>query len=93
MPDIQWRVWWIPQIPMPPFLYDVPSLEAGVMLCDALAKYDLFQLEYHVKPDYANVGGMSWMHPELTTGEWWDFDPADEFDMEELHGMLAGVDQ
>jgi Superinfection exclusion gene product 17 len=34
---IELRVWWIPQVPMSPFIYPVPTLEAAQMLCDALA--------------------------------------------------------
>jgi len=52
------RVWWIPQVPMEPFFYPVESPEEGAALCDALAKYDMFQYENNVKPDYCNVGGL-----------------------------------
>ncbi len=52
------RVWWIPQIPMKPFYYPVETPEEGAILCDALAKYDLFQFDHRIKPDYANVGGL-----------------------------------
>lgn len=81
---IEYRVWWIPQIPMEPFEYPVPDIDTGALLCDALAKYDLFQFENKVKPDYCNTGGMSWRHPERTDGEWYDFDPRDETDLEEV---------
>ena len=40
---VELRVWWIPQVPMPPFVYPVPTLQAAKMLCEALAQYDLFQ--------------------------------------------------
>ena len=60
------RVWWIPQIPMKPCHFPVKSLEDGVFLMDALAKYDLFQFENRVKPDYCNTGGIEiWEN-----GEW-----------------------
>lgn len=70
------KVWWIPQVPGKPFEVPVKSLSRGRFLLDTLAEYDLFQLEHHIKPDYANVGGlmifdenewMDWEHPE--TGE------------------------
>jgi hypothetical protein len=70
----RWRVYWVPQIPMRPFHYEVPDYRAGVMLEDALGKYDLFQFENNVKPDYCNMGGVQWSHPVLTEGEWWDMD-------------------
>ncbi len=86
---IELRVWWMPQVPMPPFVYPVPTLQAAKMLCEALAQYDLFQLENKVKPDYSNAGGASWRHAELTGGEWHDFDPEDEGDCEEVEAAIA----
>ena len=53
------KVWWIPQIPMKTFEYPVSSPQEGFILLDALAKYDLFQLENNIKPDFSNVGGLS----------------------------------
>jgi hypothetical protein len=66
------KVWWIPQVPMKPFEYPVSSPQEGFILLDALAKYDLFQLENNVKPDYCNVGGLSEFDEEDIEGE--DFD-------------------
>jgi hypothetical protein len=86
---VELRVWWIPQVPMESFIYSVPTLEAAKRLCDALARYDLFQLENNIKPDYNNDGGASWRHPELTGGEWYDFDPEDESDCEEVESAIA----
>lgn len=56
----RYRVWWIPQIPIPAFYYEVPDVEFGRTMLDVLAKYDLFQYENNVTPDYAyaNVGGI-----------------------------------
>ena len=71
------RVWWIPQIPGTPFETIVPDMAAGRLLCDTLARYDLFQYEQRIKPDYANVGGVSVFHD----GEWEDLDPDDADDM------------
>ncbi len=65
---VKYRVWWIPQIPMKAFLYEVPDVKTGQMLCDVLAKYDMFQFENNVKPDYANMGGVAYCHPVLTEG-------------------------
>jgi hypothetical protein len=52
------KVWWIPQVPMKAFHYPVNSPQEGFILLDALAKYDLFQFENNVKPDYSNAGGL-----------------------------------
>lgn len=70
------QVWWIPQVPGESFKVPVDTLEEAIKILDTLAKYDLFQLENNIKPDYCNTGGLSvfedgewsdWYHPE--TGE------------------------
>lgn len=68
----EFRVWWVPQVPMEAFRYPVPSYAAGKLLDDALGRYDHFQFENKVKPDYCNAGGIEWRHPEHTGGEWED---------------------
>ncbi len=84
----EFRAWWVPQIPMPAFIYPVPDIQAGKMLCDALAEYDIFQFENKVKPDYCNAGGLSWRHPVHTQGEWEDFDPEDEDEVAEIMSLV-----
>jgi hypothetical protein len=86
---VELRVWWIPQVPMPPFHHSVPTLQAAKLLCEALAQYDLFQFENRIKPDYSNEGGASWRHAELTEGEWYDFDPEDPDDYAEVEAAIA----
>lgn len=73
------RIWWIPQIPMKPFFKEVPTLAAGKLLLDALADYDLFQLENNVKPDYSNAGGLQ----AIADGEWVDWYDEDGYDIDE----------
>jgi hypothetical protein len=68
------RVWWIPQIPMEPFLVRVNSLVAAKVLLETLAAYDAFQLENNVKPDYSNAGGVCVLEED---GEWVDFESED----------------
>ena len=53
------QVWWVPQIPMKSFTVPVKDVDQAIFLLDVLGKYDLFQYENHVKPDYSNVGGLS----------------------------------
>lgn len=89
--NVEIRVWWVPQIPMEPFHYTVPSLAAANLLVDALAQYDLFQLKHNVKPDFDNAGGASWRHPVLTGGEWHDFDPEDDEEFAEVETAMAGA--
>lgn len=71
---VEYRVWWIPQIPGKPFEVPVESPEQGKWLCDVLADYDLFQYENRIKPDYANAGGVQ----QLDEDGWSDYD--DEVD-------------
>ena len=53
------RVWWIPQVPGRPFHVLVSSVAEGVKIMDVLAAYDKFQFENRIKPDYCNVGGLT----------------------------------
>jgi hypothetical protein len=72
------KVWWIPQVPGKAFEFPVPSLLAGRFMLNLLAKYDLFQFENLVKPDYSNVGGIM----VFEENEWvdWCSEDGDEFD-------------
>jgi hypothetical protein len=53
-----YRVWHIPQIPGTPFTVDASDLDAARLLLDTLARYDQFQLDQRIKPDYSNMGGI-----------------------------------
>ena len=65
------RVWWIPQVPMKAFHYNVNSVEDACILCDCLADYDLFQYKNNIKPDYCNVGGLQVFEDGLWL-DWYD---------------------
>lgn len=80
------RVWWIPQIPGMPFTAEVSDIEVGKLLCDTLARYDLFQFENRIKPDYSNAGGIEFFHD----GEWESLDPDDEDDMAYYSEVTSG---
>ncbi len=75
------QVWWIPQVPGKAFEVEVSSVEEGVKLANTLARYDLFQFENKIKPDYCNTGGVQrWCEDsdgEGTPG-WEDVDPDDD---------------
>jgi hypothetical protein len=62
------KVWWIPQVPMKAFYQPVANLEQAALLIKALARYDLFQYDNKVKPDYCNMGGLL----VFEDGEWSD---------------------
>ncbi len=78
MKNQKFRVWWIPQVPMKPFIVEVSDLQTASTLLDVLAEYDNFQFENNIKPDYANAGGLS----VFEDGEWTDWYSEDgkEFD-------------
>lgn len=81
------RVWWIPQIPMPPFHVAVNTAEQAEFVLCVLAKYDLFQFENHVKPGYSNAGGLE----VFVNGEWeeWESEYGDDIrDVMDLARML-----
>jgi len=73
------RLWWIPQIPMEQFHYPVPTVEVAIYLWDCLAKYDLFQYEKKVKPDYSNAGGLEVFEDNEWT-DWFDEETGEDFD-------------
>ncbi len=58
------RVWWIPQIPGRSFhvpcgnTHNPDSYRIARILLDTLARYDQFQLDHNIKPDYSNAGGL-----------------------------------
>jgi len=69
------RVWWIPQVPMKPFHAEVATLHEAKLILDTLARYDLFQFENKVKPDYCNAGGLEAFRQD-GDGEWCEwYDP------------------
>ena len=80
------KVWWIPQIPMKPFEVPVKTIHEAKLILDTLAKYDLFQFEKHIKPDYSNTGGLEVYdsgEAGMEWGEWYDEDDNDIDDTEE----------
>jgi hypothetical protein len=86
---VELRVWWVPQVPMEPFIYPVPTLEAARLVCYALSRYDLFQYTRYLTQDIGNAGGAFWRHPELTGGQWYDFDPRRDADYQEVQAAIA----
>ena len=68
------RVWWMPQVPMEAMKIDVSSVEEGAKVIDVLGKYDMFQFENDIKPDYSNAGGLE----VFEDGDWCDWSIEDE---------------
>ncbi|HBE9079129.1 superinfection exclusion protein [Serratia fonticola] len=76
----KFRVWHIPQIPGKPFLVEVPTVEEGVRLMNALADYDQFQLDHNIKPDYSNMNGLQMWDESLPDIDKWVDWYNDEYD-------------
>jgi hypothetical protein len=97
--NLELRVWHKPQIPCKSFETPVRNLAEAALLLDTLARYDAFQLEENIKPDYSNVNGVVFKNNK--TGEWEDYYYESEehyFDMNELteyleeNGFISGAD-
>jgi len=54
----QLQVWHVPQIPMKAFEVNVSSVSEGVLIMQTLGRYDAFQFENNIKPDYCNANGL-----------------------------------
>jgi hypothetical protein len=52
-------VFYVPQLPMNAFEYPVPDLKTAAIVLDALERLSLFEFENRVKPDYADMSGVS----------------------------------
>jgi Superinfection exclusion gene product 17 len=66
------KVWYVPQIPMQPFEVIVPDLRTARIVLDALVMFSCFEFRNHVKPDYADVGGVCRFEGGTEDGEWVD---------------------
>ncbi len=66
------KVWWIPQVPMQAFDTMVKNLDEAKLLLRTLARYDIFQLENKIKPDFCNAGGLM-VFDQDGDGEWTDW--------------------
>ena len=65
------RIWHIPQVPMRAFRVRVSDIDSACLLLEVLAKYDSFQYENKIKPDYANASGLE-VYDEILS-EWTDW--------------------
>lgn len=61
------RVCHMPQVPGPVFFTPVLTVQDALWLMEILARYDIFQYEHRIKPDYANT---SWV--EIMTEDGWE---------------------
>jgi len=70
------RVWWIPQVPMKKAFYvGVKNPFEAKKILDVLGKYDLFQLENNIKPDFSNAGGLEAF--DESENDWFEWEDKD----------------
>lgn len=76
------RVWYIPQVPMRPYIVDIPRrerasdkayLEGAAFVLDAIVGLSIFELENRVKPDYCDATGIE----RFEDGEWCEVEEED----------------
>lgn len=95
MAEPRLKVWWIPQVPMTSFDVFVSSFAHAKVLLEALAQYDLFQLDNNIKPDYSNAGGLCIWNEDLEAddcgGKWedWENNQGEGFDELSLSECVA----
>lgn len=51
-----------------PFYTETPNFKTAQLIDSTLARYDIYQLENNIKPDFANMGGIEYW--DKTEGEW-----------------------
>lgn len=74
------RVWHIPQIGYEATYYvPVKTVEEGRKVLDILAAYDLFQLENHIKPDFASTNGIQVFNEEAQEWEDWYLETEEDY--------------
>lgn len=76
---LKFRVWWIPQIPLrrgqKPFYAEAPNFKTALLIDETLGRYDIYQYENRVKPDFSNVGGIQvW---DATENDWVSIDKSE----------------
>lgn len=78
------RVWHIPQVPMQPFYISVDSIKQARLVLDTLARYDQFQYDNRVKPDYASAQGLE----VFEGGEWCEWCDENGNDINDYEGDI-----
>lgn len=68
----EFRMWYIPQIPMPPFTREFDTAREAQAALDLIFAFSFFEFENRVKPDYTDAGGIEiW---DEDAAEWGDYD-------------------
>lgn len=83
------RIWWIPQIPGKSFEVEVANLVEAKLLLDVLARYDNFQFQHNIKPDYSNAGGVQEKDPNDGWVDWYPDEKVQAI-LDQLYPRMVG---
>ena len=79
---MKYRVIWIPQLPVKSFYVEVESPEQGALIHETLTRYNQFQLDNKIRPNYRNYGDLQVFDPNDThdgpDGSWSDWYSEDD---------------
>ena len=86
------RVWWIPQLGCRNTFYvPVDSVEQGANILVTLGRYDIFQFDNNIKPDFANAGGLQVAEDVEDGGiEWCDWFDEDSCEDDPINFVRRG---
>lgn len=74
----RYKVWYIPQVPMVAFEREFDDLETAKAALDLITDFSIFEFENRVKPDYADMGGISRWEEDGDGGfDWFDVEIED----------------
>lgn len=91
--QLKFRVWHIPQVPGKAFRFEVPTWSEAVRLQNALAGYDLFQLNNNIKPDYSNVSGIQFYDHTIEDDELAEMGLEDRWvDVEDYDDLMSRIE-
>lgn len=76
MTNVKLRVTHMPQVGTrcPAFHIPVASVAEAKLIMDTIAAYDLFQLQHHIKPDFASCSCLEVWNPETQEWDGWEFE-------------------
>lgn len=76
MTNVKLRVTHMPQVGTrcPAFHIPVTSVAEAKLVMDTIAAYDLFQLQHHIKPDFASCSCLEVWNPETQEWDGWEFE-------------------
>ena len=83
----KFKLEWMPQLPLKkgdePFIVYADTLIEIVKLQNVIARYDIYQYEHNIKPDFSNAGIISQYNKEC---DGWG--EVDEMDLEDVENEI-----